>query len=70
MKRASTTPPAGGVCDRACDPLADNDFDGSGTASDSVRVRTGRNFGLVCGTNIAMEMAAGRKLYWCPNCQR
>lgn len=24
----------------------------------------------VCGTNIAMEMAAGRKLYWCPNCQR
>ncbi|WP_157156465.1 Fpg/Nei family DNA glycosylase [Diaminobutyricimonas sp. LJ205] len=24
----------------------------------------------VCGTNIAMEMAAGRKLYWCPSCQR
>jgi endonuclease-8 len=24
----------------------------------------------VCGTNIAMEIAAGRKLYWCPNCQR
>ena len=20
----------------------------------------------VCGTNIVMEMAAGRKLYWCP----
>lgn len=23
----------------------------------------------VCGTHITMEMAAGRKLYWCPNCQ-
>lgn len=23
----------------------------------------------VCGTPIAMEMAAGRKLYWCPSCQ-
>jgi len=28
-----TTPPAGGVCDLACDPFADNDFDGSGTVS-------------------------------------
>jgi hypothetical protein len=27
-----TTPAAGGVCDKRCDPLADNDFDGSGTA--------------------------------------
>lgn len=24
----------------------------------------------VCGTSIAMEIAAGRKLYWCPSCQR
>ena len=23
----------------------------------------------VCGTNILMELAAGRKLYWCPVCQ-
>jgi len=23
----------------------------------------------VCGTNIAMELASARKLYWCPNCQ-
>jgi endonuclease VIII len=23
----------------------------------------------VCGTNIVMEMAAARKLYWCPRCQ-
>ncbi|BDZ49978.1 hypothetical protein GCM10025867_22190 [Frondihabitans sucicola] len=23
----------------------------------------------VCGTNILMEEAAGRKLYWCPVCQ-
>lgn len=23
----------------------------------------------VCGTNIVMEEAAGRKLYWCPQCQ-
>jgi hypothetical protein len=26
-----TTPAAGGVCDLACNPLEDNDFDGSGT---------------------------------------
>ena len=24
----------------------------------------------VCGTSILVEEAAGRKLYWCPNCQR
>jgi endonuclease-8 len=23
----------------------------------------------VCGTTVLMEEAAGRKLYWCPNCQ-
>jgi formamidopyrimidine-DNA glycosylase len=23
----------------------------------------------VCGTNVVMEEAAGRKLYWCPHCQ-
>jgi len=23
----------------------------------------------ICGTNIVMELAAARKLYWCPNCQ-
>lgn len=23
----------------------------------------------VCGTNIVMELAAARKLYWCPQCQ-
>ncbi|MEV8253716.1 DNA-formamidopyrimidine glycosylase family protein [Rhodoglobus sp. NPDC076762] len=23
----------------------------------------------VCGTNIAMELASARKLYWCPSCQ-
>ncbi len=23
----------------------------------------------VCGTPVAMELAAGRKLYWCPSCQ-
>jgi hypothetical protein len=28
-----TTPAAAGVCDLACNPLTDNDFDGSGTAS-------------------------------------
>jgi len=28
-----TTPAAAGVCDLACDPFADNDFDGSGTQS-------------------------------------
>lgn len=24
----------------------------------------------ICRTNIALEVAAGRKLYWCPNCQQ
>jgi len=24
----------------------------------------------VCGTEVALEMMAGRKLYWCPSCQR
>lgn len=28
-----TTPSAGGMCEQGCDPLADNDFDGSGNAS-------------------------------------
>ena len=28
----ATSPPAAGVCDQRCDPLADNDFDGSGSA--------------------------------------
>ncbi len=28
-----TTPNAAGVCDRACDPILDNDFDGAATAS-------------------------------------
>ena len=28
-----STPSAGGVCDHACDPLTENDFDGSGSAS-------------------------------------
>ena len=23
----------------------------------------------VCGTHITMQLAAGRKLYWCPQCQ-
>ena len=23
----------------------------------------------VCGTEIVVEEAAGRKLYWCPSCQ-
>ncbi|HEY5925315.1 MAG TPA: hypothetical protein VIV11_26710 [Kofleriaceae bacterium] len=30
-----TTPSAGGVCDVACDPLTENDFDGSGSATKS-----------------------------------
>ena len=37
-----TSPAAAGVCDVACDPLADNDFDGSGSAL----TRTG----TVCGS--------------------
>lgn len=37
-----TTPAAAGVCDRACDPLADNDFDGSGPATE---------IGSTCGSD-------------------
>jgi hypothetical protein len=33
FETSTTTPAAGGVCDAACNPLADNDFDGSGTVS-------------------------------------
>lgn len=36
-----TTPPAGGVCDLACDPLGDNDFDGSGSASNKTMTTCG-----------------------------
>src|SRR5262249_21279113 len=39
-----TTPAAGGVCDLACDPLTDNDFDGSGT-----QVKTGTTCGSAAG---------------------
>ena len=42
FETGDTTPPAAGLCDRACDPLADNDFDGSG-----VRAKTGSG----CGSN-------------------
>ena len=43
-----TTPAAAGVCDLACDPLQDNDFDGSGgslTGSASMKRKT------TCGAN-------------------
>jgi hypothetical protein len=40
-----TTPPAGGVCDLACKPLEDNDFDGSGAAS----MKTGTTCGSAAG---------------------
>jgi hypothetical protein len=42
---SATMPAAGGVCDLACDPMTDNDFDGSGT-----QVKTG----TTCGTNPAI----------------
>jgi hypothetical protein len=41
-----TTPAAAGVCDLACDPITDNDFDGSG--SDSARTT------MTCGANAAV----------------
>jgi hypothetical protein len=41
---SSMSPAAGGVCDLACDPLADNDFDGAGTQTKT---------GTTCGTNPA-----------------
>lgn len=38
----ASTPPSGGVCDLACDPMADNDFDGSGPQTKT---------GTTCGSN-------------------
>jgi hypothetical protein len=43
-----TTPAAGGVCDLACDPIKDNDFDGSGTASAKVTATCGNNAAVGC----------------------
>jgi hypothetical protein len=40
-----TTPAAAGVCDQACDPFTDNDFDGTGGASTKTTA--------VCGTTPA-----------------
>ena len=37
-----TTPPAAGVCDKACDPFNDNDFDGAGPLTKT---------GTTCGSN-------------------
>ncbi len=44
--RTIETPPPAGVCEPACDPLADNDFDGSG----SVLSRTGS----ACGSDATL----------------
>ncbi|HEY5924937.1 MAG TPA: hypothetical protein VIV11_24820 [Kofleriaceae bacterium] len=43
-----TTPAAGGVCDLACDPIADNDFDGSGAASMKTTATCGANAAVGC----------------------
>jgi len=41
------TPAAGGVCDLACDPLKDNDFDGSG-AKTKTQMTCGNNAAVGC----------------------
>jgi hypothetical protein len=43
-----TTPPAGGVCDLACDPLTDNDFDGAAAASTKTTMTCGTAAGVGC----------------------
>ena len=43
-----TTPAAGGVCDLACDPITDNDFDGSGAASAKTTATCGNNAAVGC----------------------
>ena len=43
-----TTPAAGGVCDLACDPITDNDFDGSGTTSTKTTATCGNNAAVGC----------------------
>jgi hypothetical protein len=43
-----TTPAAGGVCDLACNPIADNDFDGSGASSMKGSNTCGNTAGVGC----------------------
>jgi hypothetical protein len=43
-----TTPSAAGVCDIACDPLTDNDFDGSGSASTKSTTTCGADPNVGC----------------------
>jgi hypothetical protein len=42
FETGDSTPPVAGVCDRACNPLTDNDFDGSGPLT---------KVGTTCGTD-------------------
>ena len=44
----STGPAAAGVCDKACDPLTDNDFDGSGTLDMKTTDTCGSNAEVGC----------------------
>jgi len=44
----ATSPNAAGVCDPACDPLADNDFDGSAGSSTKVSSTCGSSFQIGC----------------------
>jgi hypothetical protein len=43
-----TTLPAGGICEPACDPLADNDFDGSGSTSAKTGSACGSDASIGC----------------------
>jgi hypothetical protein len=43
-----TSPAAAGVCDLACDPLADNDFDGSGSGQGKTGTTCGSNARIGC----------------------
>ena len=48
FRLGETAPAAAGVCDLACDPLTDNDFDGSGSASDKTTMTCGSDTTLGC----------------------
>jgi len=49
----STEPPAAGVCEPSCDPIADNDFDGSGAASTRTGSACGSDVRVGCYGNIS-----------------
>jgi hypothetical protein len=52
----ATSPAAAGVCDATCDPLADNDFDGSAGSQTRPGTTCGSNFQIGCYGRVSQGM--------------